>query len=229
MLKRRWEPILTKKGHPERRLKAKNFVYDLIEDGNTIPKPDIKVILTDYVDGMGYKGDLITARPNTAYNKLLLTGLAVYDTPENRQKYNTEVRLKIERQSPFIARTINVFGLRKISICMNKFIPWIVEPWHIRVSMRKAGLYVMDDSQIELPKTPITGPDAAKEGKDFFVTVTINKTDKVRVPCQLHHVCLDAKLRDPFVPEWWKRPTELLFPDEEGQKPIEKNDPSKQL
>lgn len=218
MLKRRWDPPLSKKDHPERRLRGKHFVYDFVEDGNTIRKPDISVILTDYVEGIGYRGDIVTQRPNMAYNNLLLPGLAVYDTPENREKYDTEARLKVERRSPFIERTVNVFGRRLVSVCMNKFEPWVIEPWHIRASMRKAGLYVMNDAQIELPKTPITGPDLAKQNKEFFVTVTINKTEKARVRCRLHHVCLDPKKREPFVFEYWKQPTELLFPDEEGQK-----------
>lgn len=226
MFKRRWDPPLSKKDHPPRRLRPRNFVYDFIEDGNTIKKPDISVILTDYVEGIGYKGDLVTLRPNMAYNRLLLPGLAVYDTPENRQKYDTEARLNVENRSPFIERTVNVFGKRLVSVCMNKFNPWVIEPWHIRASMRKAGLYVLHDSQIELPKTPITGPDLAKENKEFFVTVTINKTEKARVRCRLHHVCLDPKKREPFVFEYWKQPAELLLPDEEGQKPIEEEIPN---
>ncbi|XP_055325461.1 39S ribosomal protein L9, mitochondrial [Sitodiplosis mosellana] len=227
VFKRRWDPPLAKKGHPARKLKSRHFVYDLIEDGNIIKKPDIGVILTEYVDGLGYQGDLVTVRPNMAYNKLLLTGLAVYDTPENRAKYNTEARLQEERRSPFIERTINVFGHRLVSVCMNKFTPWIIEPWHIRVSMRKAGLYVLDDSQIELPPTPITGPDPAKENKIFSVTVTINKTEKAQVQCRVHHVCVDPRLRDPYVPEWWKQPTEPLFPNEDGQKPADSNNQTK--
>lgn len=220
-MKRRWEPALSKKGHPSRRLRPRNFVYDFIEDGNTIRKPDISVILTDYIDGVGYKGDLITTRPNKAYTKLLLAGLAVYDTPENREKYDTETRLKEERRSPFIERTVNVFGKKLVAVCMNKTEPWAIEPWHIRASMRKAGLYVLNDSQIELPKTPITGPDPAKENKEFFVNITINKTVMARVHCRLHHVCLDPKLRNPYVAGWWKQSAGLLFPGEEGQEPLQ--------
>lgn len=227
-MKRRWEPRLTKRGFPPRKLKAREHVYDLLEDGNTIRKPDINVILTDYVEGIGYKGDLVTTRPNKAYTKLLLTGLAVYDTPENREKYDTEARLKEERRSPFIDRTVSVFARRLIAVCMNKFEPWVIEPWHIRASMRKAGFYVMNDSQIELPKTPITGPDLGKQSKEFYVTITINKTEKARVRCRLHHVCLDPKQREPWISEWWRQPTELLFPDEEGQEPFEfLGDPNK--
>lgn len=169
---------------------------------------------------MGYKGDLVKGRPNKFYKELLLTGLAVYDTPENREKYDTEARLKENRQSPFIERTVNVFGKRLVCVTMNKFEQWVIEPWHIRASMRKAGLYVLDDSQIILPKTPITGPDPAKQGKDFYVTVIINKKEKARVQCRLHHVCLDPKKREPYLPEWWNQPAELLFPGEEGQEPL---------
>lgn len=196
-------------------------MYDFVDDTNTIRKPDINVILTDYVDGMGYRGDLITTRPNRAYGQLLLTGLAVYDTPENRKIYDTEARLAEVRRSPFIERTINVFGYRLVNVCMNKFKPWTIEPWHIRASMRKAGLYVQDDAQIELPKTPITGPDPAKQNKDFYVTITINKEEKARVRCRLHHITLDLKRRDPFTPGYFRLPSELLFPEDETQKPLE--------
>lgn len=212
---------MSKKAHPARPLRPRNSVYDLIEDGNVIRKPDISVILADYVDGLGYKGDLIKTRPNKGYTDLLLTGLAVYDTPENRLKYGTESRLKEIRRSPFIERTVNVFGRRLIAVCMNKIESWTIEPWHIRVSMRKAGLYILNDSQIVLPKSPISGPDPAKENKEFFVTITINGTEKARVRCRIHHVCLDPKLREPFLFEWWNQPAELLFPGEEGQEPLE--------
>ncbi|XP_031619531.1 39S ribosomal protein L9, mitochondrial [Contarinia nasturtii] len=226
VLKRRWEPRLTTKGAEPKGLKARNFVYDFIEDGDVIKKPDISIILTDYVDGVGFRGDLVKMRPKKAYRSLL-AGLAVYDTPENRMKYDTEARLKEERQSPYIQRTIDVFGRKVVAICMNKFKPWVIEPRHIRVSMRKAGLYVMNDSQIELPKTPIHGPDLTKEGKDFYVTITINMKDKATVRCKLHHVTLDPKKRIPCIQNWWELESELLLPDEEGQRMLQASEKSK--
>lgn len=219
-MKRRWEPRLSKKGYPQRPFRPRNFVYDLVDDTNTIRKPDLNVIMTDYVKGVGYKGDLVTMRPHRAYHDFLVTGLAVYDTPENRATYDTEARLREVRRSPFMERTIQTFGRRTISVCMNKFKPWIIEPWHIRASMRKAGLFVANDSQIELPKTPITGPDMAKQNKEFFVTITINNMEKARVRCRLHHMTLDQKLRLPYA-EFWKEEADLLFPDDETQRPLE--------
>lgn len=221
VLKRRWDPLLSKRGHNQRRLRMRNFVYDFVEDGNVLRKPNINVILTDYVAGIGYSGDLVSVRPIRGYNNLLVTGLAVYDTPENRAKYDTEKRLKEIRRSPFIDRTINAFGSSLVLIGMHKENPWVIEPSHVRVSMRKIGLYVLNDSQIELPKTPITGPDPAKHGKDFYATITINNAEKGRVRCRIHHVHMDPKKNDPINIEFIEQPGELLFPDEEGQQPLE--------
>lgn len=179
----------------------------------------MNIIMTDYVKGIGYKGDLVTTRPSKAYNDFLVTGLAVYDTPENREKYETEARMSEKRRSPFMERTIKTFGRRVVSVCMNKDKPWVIEPWHIRASMRKAALYVANDSQIELPKTPITGPDMAKQNKDFYVTITINNMEKARVRCRLHHVTLDPKQRIPLAKFWREKP-DLLFPDDETQRPL---------
>lgn len=188
----------------------------------------MNVIMTDYVKGIGFKGDLVTMRPNRAYHDFLVTGLAVYDTPENRAQYDTEARLQEVRRSPFVERTIQTFGRRIVSVSMNKHKPWVIEPWHIRASLRKAALFVADDSQIELPKTPITGPDMAKQDKDFFVTITINKMEKARVRCRLHHITLDPKQRVPYS-EFWRGEPNLLFPDDETQRPLENEKSAREL
>lgn len=98
---------------------------------------------------------------------------------------------------------------------MNKDHPWVIEPWHIRASMRKAGCYVLNDSAIELPEQKITGPDLTKEAKVFRVTVTVNNTEKVKVRCQIHHWSTDPVERLPYVYQFHKIKAELLFPDQE--------------
>lgn len=198
-------------------MKPRNFVYDLIEDSNIVPKPDIKVILTDYVDSVGHKGDLVSVPPHSAYKNLLLPGLAVYDNPENRKKYDTDTKSQEIRRSPFVQRTINVFQRRLVSVTVNKTNSWTLEPWHVRISMRKAALYVKDDAQIRLPKEPICGPDPAKEGKEFFVAVMINGEVEAHVRCRIHHYTSDPKERAPYVSEHWKQPAELLFPNDPEQ------------
>jgi large subunit ribosomal protein L9 len=103
---------------------------------------------------------------------------------------------------------------RTISIVMNKDNPWVIEPWHIRSSLRKSGFQVMNDSQIEMPAEKITGPDLTKQNKEFYVTVTINNCEKARVRCRIHHWSTDPSNRVPYAFEHWLQPAEPLFGSE---------------
>lgn len=51
ILKRKWPPPLHKKGGKPSKLRGRHFVYDLVEDTNVAKKPDIKVILNQFIDG----------------------------------------------------------------------------------------------------------------------------------------------------------------------------------
>lgn len=61
-----------------------------------------------------------------------------------------------------------------VSVSMNKDEPWTIEPWHIRVSLRKMNVHVLSDDSIELPEHPISGPDLTLEGKSFIVYITVS-------------------------------------------------------
>jgi large subunit ribosomal protein L9 len=178
------------------------------------------VVLKTFVEGVGAKGDIVSLRPNKAYNELLLPGLAVYKTPETMQKYarlNDEIE-DSQHSSPYAQRTINILSNIVLSVVMNKDQPWTIEPWHIRTSLRKCGYHVLDDAAIEMPAEQIVGPDLKKENKLFYVTVTINKMEKVKVACRIHHWSTEPSERLPYVPEFWKdKNCEPLFGDEGGK------------
>jgi large subunit ribosomal protein L9 len=87
----------------------------------------------------------------------------------------------------FPFQTLSYLSRALLDISMNKEQPWTIEPWHIRLSARKAGIIIKDDDAIELPAGKITGPDVSLEGKEFYVTITVNKTEKVNVRCRIHH------------------------------------------
>lgn len=87
ILKRRFPPKLHRKGEEPKNLKRINYIYDLVKDTNVEKLPQIEVILRSYVDGLGNIGDRVFVKPNYAYNKLLLSGLAVYASPENLERY----------------------------------------------------------------------------------------------------------------------------------------------
>lgn len=165
----------------------------------------------------------MSVSPYFAYNKLLLPGHAVYKTPENIAKYepSEEIKTKQFRSSPYVERTVSEFQKQGVVVVMSKSNPWVIQPWHIRVSMRQAGLYVLKDSSIELPKEPITGPDPSKDQKDFYVTVTINNLEKAKVRCRIFHWSNEPRARTVIDPDFWQLPPELLFPDDESQSPPE--------
>lgn len=55
---------------------------------------------------------------------------------------------------------------------MSRTEPWVLEPWHIRVTLRKCLFHVPDDA-IELPPDEIRGPDPSIQNKLFYVTITV--------------------------------------------------------
>lgn len=89
---------LYKKNQSPTKLRGRHFNYDLIEDTNTVKKPNIEVILTSYIEGIGRKGEIVSVKPTVAYNKLLLPGLAAYVTPANIAKYATKNEAEVKNE-----------------------------------------------------------------------------------------------------------------------------------
>lgn len=216
ILKRHWPVYLHKKNQSKRILRTKDHHYELVENTEIKRQNDLEVVLTAFVDGIGARGDVVKVRPYTAYNKLLLPGLAVYPTPENISKYARKESdsQEEEHSSPHAQRCVSLLGRLVLGICMNKFNPWVIEKWHIRAALRRASYNVMDDNCIQLPDKPIRGPDLNIQNKEFFVTVTVNNCERARVRCRIHHWAFDPEERLPHVFEHWKLPAEPLFVDE---------------
>lgn len=97
-----------------------------------------------------------------------------------------------------------------LAVIMNKDHPWQIEPWHIRMSLRRVGFYAPEEA-IELPKQQISGPDLTKENKEFYVTITINNLEKAIVRCRIHHWSTDPSDRLPYIYQHWNEPAEPLF------------------
>lgn len=207
---------LHKKNHPPKTLRARNFVYDLVEDTETTKDKNMEVILTAFVDGVGDRGDVVSVKPNTAYYKLLLPGLAVYKTEENQEKYARKESdtQETKHSSPHAQRCVNLLQTMVFQISMNKYNPWVLEKWHVRAALRRAGFHILDEKCIELPQKAITGPNLDIQGKEFFVTVTINNLEKARVRCRIHHWSSDPDDRIPWVFEHWKLRAEPIFPED---------------
>ncbi|XP_066245761.1 large ribosomal subunit protein bL9m isoform X1 [Euwallacea similis] len=214
ILKRRHVAPLHKKNLSPKKLRNRFYIYDLVKDTNTeSPKP-IDVILTTFVDGLGNIGEKVSVKPDYAYNRLLLPGLAVYATPENLEKYKhfSADLEKIQYSSPNALIVTNILSRVVLSVVMNKEHPWTIKPWHIKVSFRKC-CYIVPEEAITLPEKLITGPDMNLENKEFFVTVTINKTEKVNVRCKLHHWSTEIAERIPHIHNFWEDEVEPIYPE----------------
>lgn len=213
-MKRRWPPGLHKIGGRPKDLRGRHYVYDLVRDTNLDKQPDLRLVLTSYVAGVGKKGDEVLVRPQFGYNHLLLPGYAVYSAAGIAPLTKATQTTSDEYSSPHVQRTMNKLGSMLLNVVMNKDVPWTLEKWHLRVAFRKAG-YHMPDEAITLPEQPVSGPDLSLQGKHFYVTVKINQQEQVRVKCCIHHWSTKIVDRLPYVFEFWKEPTEPLFPNDE--------------
>jgi len=110
-------------------------------------------------------------------------------------------------------QTLGFLSTTMLDISMNKEEPWTIEPWHIRVAARKAGIIIKDDSCIELPAGKISGPDVSLEGKEFYVTLTVNQKEKVNVRCRLHHWSTEPGNRIQADNPWFQK-SAPIFPDQ---------------
>ncbi|KAH8265235.1 hypothetical protein KR038_001883 [Drosophila bunnanda] len=212
VLKRKYDPPLHKTNEKPRRMRAKYFIYELVEDTLVKKRPNMEAVLKTFVEGVGDKGDVVSMKPHFVYNKLLLPGLADYNTPENVAKYaKTEAeKSAVKHSSAYAQRTVNMLESIVLAVVMNKDEPWVLQPWHIKASLRKAGFHCREEC-ITLPKERIEGPDLKKENKDFYCTVTINKLEQARLKCRLHHWSTDPSERLPYVLEHWKQVSEPLL------------------
>ncbi|XP_029174148.1 39S ribosomal protein L9, mitochondrial [Nylanderia fulva] len=218
ILKRRYPvPLNPKKGRPHR-FRSRHFIYDLVENTDVKRKKPLDLILTEYVAGLGNAGTRVSMHPTMAYPKLLLPKLADYATPENIEKY-TKLAVDQQDKTPFssatVERTMKILSTKRISIVMSKEVPWTLEKWHIRASFRKVGIFVPEET-IMMPQKAISGPNLDIEGKEFYITITINNREQVKVRCSIHHWASELAGRINVV-DFWKLPAEPIFPED---KPI---------
>lgn len=218
MVKRKYPVGLQKKSlpHPDK-LKHRHFIYEIIGSPYRKQLQPLDVILMDYVEGIGNKGERLTLKHSIAYNKLLLPGLAVYASPENIAKYANVEEKKDKFSSPYVERTLNILATRLVIIEMNIKQSWTLEKWHVNCALRRHGIYLPLDA-ITMPDHVITGPNLElMENKEFFIKITINNRETMNVRCRIHHVHRNPILSANLDPNYFLYPAEAIFPDD---KPI---------
>jgi len=159
-------------------------IYEVVEHTECMKKKLVSVVLKEYVEGHGDAGDIIEVLPGTARYSLILPGLADYATPEAiaKAKDRPDGIVRKSFSSKYASTTIRIMRNRLFPLDMSQTVAWTLEPWHIRVALRKNGLLV-PESAIKLPRDDIHGPSDEVFNKDLIVTITINGKDEA--PCRL--------------------------------------------
>jgi len=187
VLERRYTARLHKIGEfPD--LRKRHLVYEVVEHkNNPLVKREpelLKVLLVQYVEDVGQAGEIVEI-PKSEARELILLKRALYPTPYNLEHFADKGQAK-SYSSRYAKKTMEMLSRTVVGILMSNENPWTLEPWHVKQAFRKEGIIVRDDA-ISLPDQPITGPPKTpeEEGKEFDISVTINKTERVTVHAKI--------------------------------------------
>lgn len=161
-------------------VKQRHRVYKVVGRVHDKPTPNITCILTDFVDGVGIRGDTVTVKTKLFRGRLYPAGLTVYASPENIDKFAKE---KVDNKEREEEKRLGVFGQMTLKQLSGLYLPvymsgdnqWILTPKHIRLALRRAGVETKEDCVL-LPQEAITGPGEFK----FRITVNGVRSTEVK-------------------------------------------------
>ena len=132
-------PIVRKGRDPRsRHLKSLHFQYKLVDTLHSKKWGNVDLILTEYVEGVGHKGELINVPRHDAYYHLLPARLAVYPTEEYLELFKKERESLSSKAkvSPFAMKTKEEIEKMILEIPMNMSFDWTLKPDNIRIALR---------------------------------------------------------------------------------------------
>ncbi|XP_074597158.1 mitochondrial ribosomal protein L9 [Brevipalpus obovatus] len=198
----------------ENRIKYDDVYIDIHNTDND-PKPPMKVLLLQNVPLLGIKGEIVEVECERARYELIPSRKATYASPRNLDIFKDLIeqsRYSPDRPSSKLSQhTLMSLEKQFVLVLMNHSKPWTIQPSHIRIAFRMAGIQVPEYA-IHLPEKPITGPNPEYHGRDFIVRITVNKNprESTNVRCVLH-------LNDRPVHKYWDRlqPRKAVLPEQQ--------------
>ncbi|TRY73291.1 hypothetical protein TCAL_00894 [Tigriopus californicus] len=190
---------------------------DMIFRAERVKQPGLPVQVLMLTDVLGYgpRGQILTVRnPNIARQELILPGLAVYARPENIADFGPGVIPEDQLVMSTVRgrATMRTLLHTPLPLSLHHENPWTVTPEIVHCAFRRIQFQVPIEV-IELPDTPISGPDPDKQGKEFLIHVTINGVERVPVRVVIHHLNPeDAKANREL--GWQHRFREPLFEEQ---------------
>uniref|UniRef100_V9L540 Large ribosomal subunit protein bL9m n=1 Tax=Callorhinchus milii TaxID=7868 RepID=V9L540_CALMI len=182
IVERWWKVPLPKEGQPARLHPRRHRIYKLVEDTKHQTKEPLELILTQNVNRLGSRGDVVFVKRSLGRNKLLPQGLAVYASPENKLLFEDERKCFQEGAPEDRIQTHSgeevVEFLRKshLTVRMKNNVKWELTPEIIsRHFQIELGVFVPPQA-MTLPDQPIT------TWCESWCDVTVNGIETVRVP-----------------------------------------------
>ncbi|KAM5256440.1 large ribosomal subunit protein bL9m [Ctenodactylus gundi] len=180
VVERWWKVPLAGEGRPPR-LHRRHRVYRLVEDTKHSPKENLELLLTQSVEELGVRGDLVSVKKSVGRNRLLPQGLAVYASPENKKLFEEEKLLRQEGKLGRIQTKEGEATLKFLRSChlevgMRNNVKWELNPEIVARHFFKNLGVVVAPHALKLPEEPIT------RWGEYWCEVTVNGLDTVRVP-----------------------------------------------
>ncbi|XP_007975354.3 large ribosomal subunit protein bL9m isoform X2 [Chlorocebus sabaeus] len=180
IVERWWKVPLAGEGRKPR-LRRRHRVYKLVEDTKHRPKENLELILTQSVENIGVRGDLVSVRKSLGRNRLLPEGLAVYASPENKKLFEEEKLLrqegKLEKlQTKAGEATVKFLKSCRLEVGMKNNVKWELNPEIVARHFFKNLGVVVAPHTLKLPEEPIT-----RWGEywcEVTVTAARNKADR---------------------------------------------------
>ena len=140
VLARLKRPPMPKEGvDPRKReLKDEHYMMRLVEARHTQPWAKVDLLLTEYVEGVGYKGEIVNVPRHRAFTDMLPSRVAVLPTDEYLAMYKEEREALVNKPkiSPYAMKTKEKLESLIIEIPMNADQDWTVREDHIRIALR---------------------------------------------------------------------------------------------
>ncbi|NXN22752.1 RM09 protein, partial [Nycticryphes semicollaris] len=129
VVERWWQVPLSKEGRPPRLHPRRHRIYRLLEDTKHLPKGELELILTQSVENLGNRGDVVSVKKHVGRNRLLPQGLAVYASPENKKMFEEEKKLRQEGKLEMLQtqsgeRTIRFLKSCRLEVGMKNNVKW---------------------------------------------------------------------------------------------------------
>ncbi|KFO69892.1 hypothetical protein N303_13438, partial [Cuculus canorus] len=161
VVERWWQVPLSKEGRSPRLHPRRHRIYRLVEDTKHLPKAPLELILTQSVENLGSRGDVVSVKKNLGRNKLLPQGLAVYASPENRRLFEEEKKLRQEGKLEAIQtqsgeKTIKFLKNCRLEVGMKNNVKWELNAEIVARHFFKNLRVHVPPHALRLPKEPIT-------------------------------------------------------------------------